>query len=286
MNIQNLYKDQRILKFKECYALEKIHGTSANIHYIHGEDRLTFFPGGCKMEEYMKNFNEEKLLSKCREKFNCNVKIFGEAYGGKCQRMSETYGKTLKFVVFDVKIGETWLAVPNAQDVANSLDLDFVHWEMIPSDIQYIDEQRDLPSVQARKNGIEEPKPREGVVLRPLEEYTDNRGNRVICKHKGDAFKETKTKREVSPEKLKVLEQANSIADEWVTPMRLEHILSKMPDYGIEHTGGIIRIMIEDIYREGKGEIIESQDAQKAIGKATAKIFKQYLNAKIKNEDI
>ena len=27
MHIDNLYKDQRILQFKECYALEKIHGT-------------------------------------------------------------------------------------------------------------------------------------------------------------------------------------------------------------------------------------------------------------------
>ena len=30
-HIDNLYKNQDILKFKECYALEKIHGTSASV---------------------------------------------------------------------------------------------------------------------------------------------------------------------------------------------------------------------------------------------------------------
>ena len=31
LHIDNLYKNQEILMFKECYALEKIHGTSGTI---------------------------------------------------------------------------------------------------------------------------------------------------------------------------------------------------------------------------------------------------------------
>ena len=30
MHIENLYRNQNILLFKQCYCLEKIHGTSAN----------------------------------------------------------------------------------------------------------------------------------------------------------------------------------------------------------------------------------------------------------------
>ena len=33
MRIDNLYKNQAVLSFKEVYALEKVHGTSAHIHY-------------------------------------------------------------------------------------------------------------------------------------------------------------------------------------------------------------------------------------------------------------
>ena len=31
LEIKNLYADARVLGFKEVYALEKIHGTSANV---------------------------------------------------------------------------------------------------------------------------------------------------------------------------------------------------------------------------------------------------------------
>jgi ribosomal protein S7 len=40
-------------------------------------------------------------------------------------------------------------------------------------------------------------------------------------------------------------------------------------------TGRVISAMMEDIKREAKGEIIESQDAMKAIGKRTARLLKQ-----------
>ena len=41
MHIDNLYKNQDVLMFREAYALEKIHGTSAHVAY--GPGGLTFF---------------------------------------------------------------------------------------------------------------------------------------------------------------------------------------------------------------------------------------------------
>lgn len=36
MHIDNLYKSQTLLMFRECYALEKIHGTSAHVMWKDG----------------------------------------------------------------------------------------------------------------------------------------------------------------------------------------------------------------------------------------------------------
>ena len=135
---------------------------------------------------------------------------------------------------------------------------------------------RDLSSVQAIRNGINENKLREGVVLRPLVELTRSDGKRIMCKHKGEAFSETRTPREVDPAKLKVLEDATAIAEEWVTPMRLNHVLDKLPEAkDMKHTGAVIVAMIADVQREAEGEVTWSKDVEKAIGKAAATLYKR-----------
>ncbi len=279
LHINNLYKDQTILMFKECYAMEKIHGTSAHISWDWKEKKINFFSGGEKYSNFVALFSEELLREKFEEHFpNSDVVIFGEAYGGKQQGMSHTYGKQLKFIAFDVKVDEYWLDVPKADDVANKFYIEFVDYRKVSTDLEILDYHRDKPSVQAIRNGVTEAKKREGVVLRPLIELRKNNGERVICKHKGEDFQETKTKREVNPDKMKVLEEANSIADEWVTEMRLTHVLDKLPqDIGIESTSKVISAMIEDVYREAKDEIVESKEVSKVIGSRTAKMFKNRI---------
>jgi hypothetical protein len=284
LHINNLYKDQTIMLFKEAYALEKIHGTSSHIGWKHSEKKIYFFSGGEKHDNFVALFDEAFLKAKFEEVFpDISVVIFGEAYGGKQQGMSHTYGKELKFIGFDVKVGEHWLAVPNAEDVCNQFNIEFVAYEKIDVSLPKLMEERDKPSVQAVRNGITEPKKREGIVCRPLTEMRVNNGDRVICKYKPDEQMETKTKREVSPEQLKVLEDAKAIAEEWVVPMRLEHVLQKFPnDVNMESVGEIIKAMVEDVNREAKGEIVGSKEANKAIGAKTVLLFKQKLNSTLK----
>jgi hypothetical protein len=277
LDIDNLYKYPDILLFKEVYALEKIHGTSAHISWKSGT--LKFFAGGEKHEKFVALF-DAALAERFVALTHPEVTVFGEAYGGKCLGMSGTYGKSLKFVVFDVKVGEYWLSVPQAEDVTKHLGLEFVHYVKCSTDLGELNRERDAPSVQAKRNGIEQDKLREGVVLRPLIELTKNSGGRIICKHKRDEFKETATPREVDPEKLRIITEATAIADEWVTPMRLTHVLDKMPTAtGMEHTGDVIRAMIEDVQREASGEVVWSKDAERAIGSATAKLYKQRVTS-------
>jgi hypothetical protein len=295
MHLNNLYKDQKIMMFRECYALEKIHGSSAHIDFnaemqcsklVDGEMVLTdngisFFSGGESHERFVEIFKDNELLvDKLGDLYQATV--YGEVYGGKCQGMSNTYGKDLKFVAFDVKISGMWLSVPQAEDFCHECGLEFVDYVKIPTTIEAIDEQRDRDSVQAVRNGIGEGKKREGVVLRPLVEFTRNDGERVMSKHKGDDFKETKTPRQVTPEQLQVLSDAEAVADEWVTPMRIAHVLDKMDNPCMENMRNIIFSMQEDVKREGEGEIVWSNAVEKAIGRATAVNVKAYYNSKLR----
>lgn len=283
LHIDNLYKSQDILLFKECYAMEKIHGTSAHIGWKFETKRINFFTGE-NHQLFLSLFDETFLIKKFEEIFpDQDVVIFGEHYGGKCQGMSGTYGKESKFIGFDVKVGHVWLNIPNAEDVCNQFNIEFDYYEKIDVSLPKLIEARDKPSVQAIRNGITEVKKREGIVLRPLVEMRTNNGERVICKFKPDEEMETKTKRVISEEQLKVLSDAKEIAEEWVTNMRLEHVLQKFPaDVNMEAMGDIIKAMIADVYREGRDEIIKSKEVAKAIGKATVKLFKQKLSSTLK----
>jgi hypothetical protein len=285
MKIQNLYKPtaQDILLFKECYAMEKIHGTSAHIKFSPAQG-LCFFSGGVSHEQFVALFNKDelkRLYTKADLPIDVEVVIYGEAYGGSCQKMSNVYGKDLKFIVFDVTIGDNWLTVPNAEDVATKLELEFVYYQKIPTDLELIDKARDKPSVQAQRNGMGE-QWSEGVVLRPLIEVIKSNGKRVICKHKREEYRETKTKREVTSEQLKVLEDANAIADEWVTEMRLQHVLDKLDGpHDMTIMRQLIPAMLEDIKREAEGEIVWNKAVSSAITKRTAEIMKNLLNSRL-----
>jgi hypothetical protein len=62
--------------------------------------------------------------------------------------------------------------------------------------------------------------------------------------------------------------------------MRLIHVLDKLPQgINIKSTKTVIVAMIEDVYREGEGEIMESKEANSYIGSRTAQLLKEHLNA-------
>lgn len=290
LHIDNLYKDSRILQFDECWALEKIHGTSAHIKYTK-KDGLSFYSGGETHSKFVELFDTEELKLKMASFDQDEIIVYGEAYGGKQQGMKDTYGPELKFVAFDVKMAGNWLDVPNADTlVTRFLKLEFVDYKRINADLSSIDGERDRCSTQAIRNGVGDGKEREGVVLRPIGEVYDNRGNRIITKHKNASFMETKTPRVVNPDKMIVLAQAQLIADEWVTEERLKHVLDRAQalkneagdtsDMTIEDTGQIVGLMIEDVTREAKGEIVESRSALKMVGARTAKLYHRYLKEK------
>lgn len=276
LHIENLYRPaaQIILLFREVYAMEKVHGTSAHIHWHNGA--VSYSSGGESHERFRQIFDDAALMVAFTLLGHDDVTVYGEAYGGKCQGMRETYGNELRFIGFDVKIGENWLSVPNMADVCEKLGIEVVPYRKVSTDLTALDAERDRPSEVAVRRGITTSRPREGIVLRPLHEFTTGHGGRVIVKHKGEAFSETKTPRPVvDPTKLTVLTDARAIADEWVTDERLRHVLQRFPaDIDMSATSQVISAMIEDVTREGKGEIVESREAKASIGRKTAQMFK------------
>ncbi len=286
MHIDNLYKNQLILQENECYVLEKIHGTSAHISWKYEGERLIFFSGGAGHEPFTKMFDKDNLKKMFSLIYpDTDVTIYGEAYGGKLQRMSKTYGLEMKFVAFDVKVEDCWLEVPFAAMFVDALGLEFVEWHKCSTDLEILNSHRDKDSTQAIRNGCGEGKLREGIVIRPIQEQVLKSGSRLIVKHKRNEFMETKTPREVSPEQFEIQKNTQTIANEWVTEMRLSHVLDKFPEQtDMSNTKQIILAMIEDVYREGEGEIVKNKDVEKQIGNRTAVLFKKRLQDSLSNQ--
>ena len=279
MHIQNLYKNIEIMNLKRCFSTEKVHGTSANVGLKDNQPK--YFAGGMKYDTFVSIPDFEGIENKLLEQFkDVDITIYGEAYGGKQQKMSETYGQEPAFIVFDVKIDGTWLNVPNAHDVATKLGLEFVPYVECSTDLEVLDAERDKPSEVAIRRGCGNDKEREGVVLRPLVEMTRSNGKRIIVKHKGDKFRETKTTRKVDPLKLGQLTDAKEIAEEWATEMRLSHILDKIPDLRNDMTDvvTVIKAMKEDIIREAGSEIIVNKFVIKSLSNKTSELYKKYIS--------
>lgn len=284
-HINNLYRDQDILLFKECYVSEKIHGTSAHVRWQ--DNQIHFFSSGECNQKFSNLFDIPELKEKFQALDINKFVIYGEAYGGKQQGMRKTYGDDLKFIVFDVKIGDCWLDMYSADKFASGLGFEFIWYGRCKADIKILDWHRDDMSVQAFRNGMGNHKS-EGIVIRPLIEVTKNNGQRIIAKHKRADFSETKTPREVNSADLEVLSQIKDICIEWVTENRLSNILSHIEQFTDVKCGGeleikmipeLINLMIEDVLREGKGEIVKSKQLVKAISRETALMVKRRLQS-------
>lgn len=281
-HIENLYKNKDILLFRQAVASEKVHGTSAHVKYSAELDKMTFFSGGATHSQFLEFFNQEELLEKFRlnaTEHNVNeIVVYGEAYGGKLQGMSKTYGPELRFIAFEVQIDGVWVNPIQADSISTKLGFEFVPYNIIETTEEAIEAEKNKDSEVAIRRGMGAGHMREGIVLRPLEELQFQNGGRIICKHKRPEFAE----REHAPkpfdeDKQKVLDNAKEIAKEWVTHMRLTHVLDAFPNVSMADTNKVILAMVEDVEREAEGEIVSSKEVRTAIGKKTAKLLKEYL---------
>jgi len=300
--IPNLYRPEAssaVLPLDEVFVTEKIHGTSANIKFTNRSENpvakrpweMKLFSGGVKhadfeamLEDKLGIENIYQMFKKATSGIQASEVIFyGEAYGGKCQRMEKVYGP-LNFIIFEVKIDDNWLSVPKAEVWAAKIGLEYVWWARGKPTIEWLNEMRDRPSEQARRNLGLTDAVGEGIVIRAVDESIKDRwGNRILVKHKTDKFRETKTPRKVDPEKQKKWIEAREVAEEWCIKERLNHVLDHLaakntPAIAVQNTGLVVREMIQDIRNESGGEIAWSKEVEKSIGRRAAQLFHEHLN--------
>jgi hypothetical protein len=269
-----MYKNQTILLFREAWAMEKCHGSSSHVGW--NDNQLSFFSGGESHDRFKSLFDQSALTETFQKLGHQKIVVYGEVYGGKCQGMKDVYGPDLRFIAFDVQIGDSWLNVPDMAEIATLLGIEVVPYSKVSTDIAVLDALRDAPSEIAVRRGMGV-QLREGIVLRPLIEMTMNNGERVICKHKGGAFSERVHVPKVSPDKLEVVSEANDIAIEWVTVNRLINAKShfKEEDWNLSNLRNIIIYIVEDVRREASSEIIWTRDVERSVSKKVGILFKK-----------
>jgi ATP-dependent RNA circularization protein (DNA/RNA ligase family) len=164
---------------------EKVDGT--NVRIIWDGHKVTFggrtdnaqmpMPLMERLKELFEGNTNEELFE---QKFGENQVVFyGEGYGGKIQS-GTGYKQEQDFILFDVKVGETWLKREDVENIAKTFNLDVVPVVLqgtIQEAVEYVKTRPNSPIAQGEKLS-------EGLVGVPAARLTDFRGNRIIVKIK------------------------------------------------------------------------------------------------------
>lgn len=269
--------------------MEKIHGTSAWITFDKQNNSILFHSGGANSDKFKALFDADNLFNILSQKGHDLIKIHGEAYGGKLQKMGETYGMQLKFVTFDVYIENDttkgFLNVDEAEKICLELGLEFVDYIKANNCAETVDSESLRESVQAIRNGMGPGKQREGVVVKPIIESYLSSGKRAIFKHKNKIFWEMTTARPLGRE-LILMSDIKEIVNEWLTCNRFEHVVDRIlqtkedKNITINDITRFMDLMVEDMKRESEGEVVWSKKLENQIRKETGIMFKQIYYSK------
>jgi len=143
------------------------------------------------LEELQGLFTKEKVFSIFElSEETPDICLYGEGYGYKIQSGGKYFinPNDVGFVLFDIKIGNTWLKREDIEEIAEKLQIDVVPIigkGTIDEAIKYI--KSASKSYFGHKSFI-----MEGLVIRPEYELLDRRGHRIITKIKYRDFKGTK----------------------------------------------------------------------------------------------
>lgn len=312
-NIENAYKFPEFFDGTTSLAAqEKVDGSSAYIRIRSQTEKepelIHFYGGSAKAEAFedacgiSRDDLRNKFVQLCADVPGLEeLTIYGEAYGGKIQKRSDVYGVDLRFVAFDVKqriLGtEHWLDVLAAEQLASDFGLRFVAYRVIKATKAEADAERDRESTEAIRNGMGPGRWSEGVVLKPMKMRYGRFGERLICKHKRPDARETKSVREISPEKIQALADARKIADEFVVPERVGHVASKIlaerrnaagasgdERLGMSDTPDMLRAVLADVRREAGDEVVWVDGADRAVCTRASELFRGWLEKQLTEE--
>lgn len=124
---------------------------------------------------------------------DAQVTLYGEGYGPKIGPQGSRYADAARFILFDVRVGEWWLTRDNVIDVGAKLGLDVVAVVGEGTLRDAVELTREgFASVHAAPSTDNDDRPpltAEGLVLRPMVDLWNRRGERVIAKIKHKDFR-------------------------------------------------------------------------------------------------
>jgi len=165
---------------------EKIDGTNIRILYNHSlgkveyrgkTDNAQIYPG---LNNHLRAAFPVSLLSSI---FDCDVCLYGEGFGAKIQSGGKYLPDHQSFCLFDIKVGDYWLERSSVVDIGHQMDCNIVSECGIGTLKEAIAFVRN--SFTSVYNGA----PAEGLVMRPIIELLDRRGERIITKIKVKDFR-------------------------------------------------------------------------------------------------
>lgn len=177
-NIVGATLDVNGVEFGYDYVVE-VHGKTDNANMRPDEVKLLQEIGDVEKLIEVFTYDDKKPEVECI--------IFGETYGKGMQKPGGRYCKDhLKFICFDIKIGDVWLKRDAVEDICKKLGIDVVPYlgEMTLDEAiakvkaGFLSQVSEDPTLEA-----------EGVVLRAPLGLLDRMGRRIITKVKTADFK-------------------------------------------------------------------------------------------------
>lgn len=174
-------------------ATEKVDGTNIRVHLTHDGNRVTSEIGGrtdraqipAPLVEHLRHLDLDAATAIMEDHSLPAMTLFGEGYGPGIQK-GGNYRHDQGFILFDVQVGDLWLADDAVTETADRLGIPRVPDLGIMSLDDIIDMVRDgFSSLCAIRD-----QPAEGIVARPLEPLYDQRGERLIVKVKTKDFRQ------------------------------------------------------------------------------------------------
>ncbi len=176
------------LSDKKWIATEKVDGTNIRVMWngkdvvLGGKTDAASLPADLVrvlQEKFMTIGARQKFAEKFADKHVC---FYGEGYGAKIQKGGGNYRPDQGFVLFDVKIGDTWLNIGAVAGIAESFEMEIVPTVKEGTLAELIE------FVESRPKSTYGDFESEGIVARPEMVLLDNNRQRLITKIKVKDF--------------------------------------------------------------------------------------------------
>lgn len=173
------------LKDNEWVFTEKIDGT--NIRVMWDGEKLHFRgkTDNSQIPIFLVTKLKDIFIPEMFTDFEDGVCLYGEGFGAKIQKGGGNYCSTgVSFILFDVRIGDLWLKWEDVVYIADQMSIDPVP-VIDKGCLEYAIDivKKGFDSVVAEQKRIAE-----GLVMKPVIELINRRGDRIISKIKYKDF--------------------------------------------------------------------------------------------------